>query len=332
MWLSDGESPAKVLSAQEVLRNSLPYGERVLVTGCQGLLGRKVCALLADSNSIIGLDLAPQSHLRDVSIEYHPTDITRRDDVAQIALEAKPGFIINAAAMTDVDGCEVDKDRCWRVNVLAVENLINAAKKIHAHLVHISSDYVFNGTHPPYGETDAAQPLGFYGKSKLASENALRGAGLPHAIIRTQVLYGAAPGIRPDFVNFVLSRLAAGGDLAIVDDQRGMPTLADDLALGIARIMQLRKTGLYHIAGRDSVSRYEFAREIARRFGYDPERIQPTKSEALAQKSPRPPDSTFSLDKIKRELSFLPRGLKEGLEEFQQQWSQLQAASGGETR
>ncbi|HEX7345052.1 MAG TPA: dTDP-4-dehydrorhamnose reductase [bacterium] len=309
------------MSAGEVLAHSIPFGQRILITGCQGLLGQKLHHLLVRANHVIGVDLAETTHLTGESFEYHRVDVADREAVIKVMTGTKPAFVINTAAMTDVDLCEIERDRCWRVNVLAVENLIRACKKVDAHLLHLSSDYVFDGKRPPYSESDPTSPLGFYGKSKLAGENALRGAGLPWTILRTQVLYGTAPDIRPNFVSFIVEKLRTTEVPKIVDDQRGMPTLADDLAQGLARILLLRKEGIFHIAGRDSVSRWEFARAIARVFGEDPERIAPIKTAELKQKSPRPADSTFALDKIQRELAFLPRGIEEGLREYQRQQS-----------
>lgn len=324
--IEDAEIP---MSAGEMLANSIPFGQRILITGCQGLLGQKLHSLLVGANHIIGLDLAETSLLRGESFEYHRLDITDREAVVKMVSGTKPAFIINTAAMTDVDLCEVERDRCWRINVLAVENLIRACKKADAHLIHISSDYVFDGKRAPYSEVDPTSPLGFYGKSKLAGENALRGAGLPCTIVRTQVLYGTAPNIRPNFVSFILEKLRGADSLNIVDDQRGMPTLADDLAQGIARVIQLRKEGIFHMAGRDSISRWEFARAIARVFGDDPERIHPIKTGQLKQKAPRPADSTFALDKIQRELAFLSRGIEACLKEYQRQLSEQAASYGG---
>lgn len=308
---------------------SIPSGLRIFITGCNGLLGQRLTQSLAESNHIFGVDLQPQMHLQNTPCEYFPQDITRRDEIIELVAKIQPNYIINTAAMTDVDGCEEQKDRCWRINVLAVEHLIRAAKKAKAHLIHISSDYVFDGTSPPYWEEAPTKPLGFYGKSKLASENELRGAEVPHTIIRTQVLYGVGDNIRPNFVDFVLRRLQAGDVVKIVADQRGNPTLADDLASGIARVMVLQKEGIFHISGSESVTRHEFARRIAIEFGENPDRIQPIKTAELAQKSPRPADSTFTLDKIVRELSFLPRGIQEGLREYHRQWNARKKAYGG---
>ena len=320
------------MSADDVLHEFIPYAERILITGCNGLLGQKLHQLLSPTNEIAGIDLASQTHLSGPSFQYRSLDITRRNELIDAVVETQPSFIINTAAITEVDRCEEEKDLCWRVNVLAVENLIRAAAKVKAYLIQISSDYVFDGLNPPYRETDLTRPLGFYGKSKLASENSLRGSNLLYTIVRTQVLYGVAPAVRPNFVSFVLDRLSEVGDLSIVDDQRGTPTLADDLARGIARIMQLRKQGIYHISGREAISRYEFARKIASQFGEDPERIKPIKTSDLNQKSPRPPDSSFCLDKIQKELMFRPCDIDGGLKEYQRQRTQLQTTWGGKRR
>jgi dTDP-4-dehydrorhamnose reductase len=311
--------------------NFLPSGQRILITGCRGLLGQKLVELLVPSNQVIGLDRAESSTRDAASFQFFQLDLTNRDLLTRTVSETRPNFMVNAAAMTDVDRCEIERESCWRINVLAVENLIRACKKVDAHLIHVSSDYVFDGKRPPYAEMDATSPLGFYGKSKLASENALRGAGIPYALVRTQVLYGLAPGIRPNFVTFILGKLREGGSIPVVDDQRGMPTLADDLARGIARIMQLRKEGIFHLAGRDALSRWEFAQRIARHFDADPERITAIKTAQLKQKSLRPEDSTFSLEKIQKELAFLPRGVDAGLSEFRRQWDDQLAAQGGES-
>jgi dTDP-4-dehydrorhamnose reductase len=314
----------ETLMAEQTVSKIIPRGRRILVTGCNGLLGQKLCRLLLPFNTIIGVDLTERTTCSGENFQHIALDISRRDEVIRTVTDSKPGFIVNTAALTDVDGCEVDKDLCWRVNVLGVENLIRATHKVNAALIQVSSDYVFDGKYPPYRETDQTAPLGFYGKSKLASENALRGAGIPYAIVRTQVLYGAGREVRPNFATWVLGKLREGGELRIVDDQRGNPTLADDLAEGLARVIQLDKQGIYHISGSQSVSRWEYAQALALEFGEDPDRIQPIKTADLNQKSPRPADSTFVLDKIQRELSFIPRDVPGGLKEFHRQWDQLQ--------
>ncbi len=321
-----------IMTADDVLQKFLPFSERILVTGCHGLLGQKLVSLLAPTNEITGIDLHPETHLRGGTFQYRPLDLTQSSELLDAVIEIKPTVIVNTAAMTGVDRCEEERDLCWRINVLAVETLLRAARKVKAHLIQISSDYVFDGKHPPYAETDPTNPLGFYGKSKLASENILRGSTIRYTIVRTQVLYGAAPGVRPNFVDFVLQKLQRGDPFSIVDDQIGNPTLADDLAEGIARIVQLRRTGIYHLSGSESLSRYDFARRIALQFGEDPELIKPMKTQTLQQKAPRPQNSTFCLDKIWNDLRLRTHGVSDGLQIFQRQLEELQTTPGGKSR
>ncbi len=316
--------------ADDVLQKFITYSERIVITGCNGLLGQKLHQLLSPHNTIIGIDLQPDTHLKGPDFQYHTLDITEGSELIDAILEIQPRFIVNTAALTGVDLCEEEKDLCWRVNVLAVEHLIRAANKTGAFLVQVSTDYVFNGKNPPYSESDITSPLGFYGKSKLAAENSLRGSDIEYAIARTQILYGVAPQIRPNFVDFIRNKLTEGENLSIVDDQIGNPTLADDLAEGICRIIQLRKKGIYHISGSESISRYDFARKIAVQFGEDPDRISPMKTASLNQKAPRPEDSTFRLDKINKEIAFHPCNIVDGLKIYQQQLEQLQTALGGD--
>ncbi|MBU0519076.1 dTDP-4-dehydrorhamnose reductase [bacterium] len=320
------------MTAEDVLQEFVPYSERILITGCHGLLGQKLFTLLSPTNTIIGLDMQPGTHLSGRDYSYHTLDITRGPDLIDAIVELRPRYIINTAAMTGVDHCEDEKEACWRVNVLAVESLIKGARKVGAHLVQVSSDYVFNGKQPPYCETDRTDPLGYYGKSKLASENVLRGSDISFTIARTQVLFGVAPKTRPNFVDFIRLKLEEGLELSIVDDQLGNPTLADDLATGIARIIQLRNTGIYHISGSESISRYEFACKIAAAFGEDPSRIKPIKTAQLKQKAPRPENSTFCLDKINRELKFRPRSTIEALMVYKEQLHELQITTGGNAK
>ncbi|TKJ38389.1 dTDP-4-dehydrorhamnose reductase [candidate division LCP-89 bacterium B3_LCP] len=319
------------MTADDVMEQFIPYAERIVVTGCHGLLGQKLHELLSSTNDIIGIDLSADSFLTGNSYKYISLDITRRSEVVDAILENQPGIIINTAAITGVDRCEDERELCWRVNVHAVENLIRAAAKVDAHLIQISSDYVFDGNDPPYRETDLPRPLGFYGKSKLAAENAMRGSDIQETIVRTQLLYGVAPMIRSNFVDFIRTKLECDEDLQIVDDQIGNPTLADDLARGIARIIQLRKRGIYHISGSESISRYDFAREIARTFDEDPNRISAMKTNDLDQKALRPQNSTFCLDKIAGELRFKPFDVKNGLNEYRKQLTHLKAAIGGKS-
>lgn len=291
---------------------SLP---RVLIVGSNGLLGQKVAELFlrASASAVSCASIEPTPVRTLHAVQYLMLDITSRKDVRRVVAQCEPEVIINCAAMTNVDACEKERETAWKINVGGLEHLAEAAQRYRSKIVHISSDYVFDGMHGPYSEGDRPEPINYYGKTKLASENVLRTSELPWVVIRTMVLYGYAEGVRPNFPLWVVEQLTRGGTLKIVDDQLGNPTLVDDLAFGIMKTVELEKQGIYHIAGRDIISRYEFARTVARVFGLSPEAITPTKTADIAQLAARPLRSGLVTLKAEVELGIRPATAEEGL-------------------
>jgi dTDP-4-dehydrorhamnose reductase len=289
--------------------------ERILVVGSNGLLGQKVAEqLVRGSAARITLASIEDAQVHDpLSVEYVKLDITVRKDVREVVGKVNPDVIINCAAMTNVDACETERDMAWKINVGGVEHLVEAARGKGATIVHVSSDYVFDGKSGPYTEDDRPEPLSYYGKSKLASENVLRASGLPHLIARTMVLYGIAPGVKANFVLWLIKSLEAGQTVRIVDDQIGNPTLADDLAFGLLRAVELGKSGVYNIAGRDIVSRFEFAVRLAMFFGLNPKLIHPIKTAQLRQPAARPLNSGLITLKAEVDLGLKLSTIEEGL-------------------
>jgi dTDP-4-dehydrorhamnose reductase len=288
---------------------------KVLVVGSNGLLGQKITELLLRGSmyevTVTSVEPAPLRPLP--SAEYRTLDITSRKDVRSVVSELTPDVIINTAAMTNVDACEHERELAWKINVEGVEHLIDAARKTGSRIMHVSTDYVFDGTAGPYSENDRPEPLNYYGKTKLASENVLRTSDVPFMIARTIVLYGFAPGARPNFALWLIDSLEKGVPVRVVDDQTGNPTLVDDLAYGIMAGIDLGRTGFYHIAGRDIVSRYEFARQLARVFGLNEALITPVKTASLSQPAARPLQSGLITLKAEIELGIRPATVEEGL-------------------
>jgi len=289
--------------------------KRVLVVGSNGLLGQKMTELLlrGSPHSVVLSSIEGRSVVPSQSLEYLPLDITSRKDVRGVIATAEPDVVVNCAAMTNVDACETERELAWKINATGVENLVEACRKGGTTIVHISTDYVFDGKSGPYAEQDRPEPLSYYGKSKLASENALRASDVPFFIARTMVLYGYAPAVKPNFVLWLLQNLERNNPVRIVDDQMGNPTLVDDLAHGLLRAIDLEKTGVYHLAGREIVSRYDFALTVARVFGMDPGLISPCKTDELRQPAPRPLKSGLVTLKAEVELSYRPSTMEEGL-------------------
>lgn len=289
--------------------------ERVLVVGSNGLLGQKVTEqLVRGFNYHVTLSSVESVPVHDFpAAPYLQADITNRKSVKDLVASVNPDAIINCAAMTNVDACETERELAWKINVGGVEHLIDAARAKSALIVHVSSDYVFDGKSGPYSEDDRPEPLSYYGKSKLASENALRTSGLPHFVARTMVLYGYAEGVKANFALWLINSLRDGQRVRIVDDQIGNPTLVDDLAFGLIRAMEMEKTGLYHIAGRDIVSRFDFAVALARAFGLDASLIEPIKTAQLRQPAVRPLRSGLITLRAEVDLGLKPSGMEQGL-------------------
>jgi dTDP-4-dehydrorhamnose reductase len=245
--------------------------------------------------------------------DYNQLDVTNRGDVKSLISSFQPNVILNAAAVTNVDWCESNRAEAWKINVTAVEHLAEAARKVDAQLIHVSTDYVFDGKSGPYDETAKPNPLGYYGKTKLASENAIRTAGIHHTIIRTMVLYGSGIGVKANFALWVISSLKAGKLISVVDDQLGNPTFVGDLALAMIKAFELDREGIFHVGGGNQVSRYDFAVQVADVFHLDASLIKRIKTSDLMQASPRPMISGFITLKAETQLGMRFLTVQEGL-------------------
>jgi dTDP-4-dehydrorhamnose reductase len=300
---------------------------RILITGSNGLLGQKLVAALRNDPAVKliatsrGEDRTPDP----VGYLYMSLDCTDEAAVHRAFDEAHPDVVIHTAAMTNVDACELDPVNCRLQNVTAVEHLATAAQNIDAHLIHLSTDFIFDGKSGPYREEDEAHPLSIYGQSKLDAERVVMNAGLRKwAIARTIIVYGVAKGLsRSNVVLWAKSALEKGQPIKVVDDQWRMPTLAEDLADGCIRIAKQGATGIFHISGPDGMSILELVQRVARFFDLDPSVITPVSSISLSQPAMRPPRTGFVLDKARRELGYAPRGFEEGLAVLRDQLAAL---------
>ncbi len=286
--------------------------KRILVVGSNGMLGQRTISFFSKQNNfeIVGCSIEEEPVTNNY--EYHCCDLTKRENVKKIIYDFYPDFIINAAAFTNVDLSEIERETAWKVNVKGVEYLAEAARVLDSHLIHISSDYIFDGTNGPYSENAKPNPLGYYGRTKLASENALKISGSIHTIIRTNVLFGIADS-RPDFVRWVINSLNANKQIRIVTDQFNNPTFIDDLVQAISRIIEFKKEGIYHIGGRDFLSRFEFTEKIADYFKLNRDLITPIVTEELNQKARRPLKSGLITLKAETELGYKPHTILESL-------------------
>jgi dTDP-4-dehydrorhamnose reductase len=257
---------------------------RVLVTGARGQLGTEL------------LDAFPGHEVTGTTI-----DVGDRDAVFATALDVQPHRIVHAGAWTDVDGCEGDPDKAFRSNGLGTRHVAEAARRVDAHVVYLSSDYVFSGdTDRPYNEWDTPAPLSVYGRSKLAGERELSPGD---CVVRTSWVCGRHGR---NFVRTMLGRALAGEKTKVVDDQVGCPTMADDLARTVARLAVDARPGIVHVTNQGAVSWYEFAREVFAAAGSDPALVEPIPTEALQPPRPAPRPRHSVLDNAVLRLSGLP--------------------------
>ena len=291
--------------------------ERILITGANGLLGQELVQQLSrqPNYDVLATGNNPGPRFTGASCGYIGLDIRDRDAVRRVFDSFAPTSVINCAAMTEVDRCEDDRDACWTLNARAVAGLARQCNAIGARLVQVSSDFVFDGKDGPYNETARPQPANFYGKAKLGGENAAREAGMGKwAIVRTNVVYGTGEDLpRANFALWVMRQLSCGMPIQVFTDQYRTPTYAFDLAAGIERIVCFGKTGIYNLSGRDLVSMYAFALAVARAFGLDASLINPTTTNKLQQRAPRPLKTGFIILKAQTEIGFKPPSIDEAL-------------------
>lgn len=289
----------------------------MLVVGSNGLLGQKVVECFRNHFRVFTCSVEDHPFVHS-DIPYHPVDITRKDQVEEIFARVKPEIVFNAAAYTHVDRAEEERELCYAVNVTGVHHLAQACTKNGSKLVHISTDYVFDGRKGDYQETDEPNPLGYYGWSKLAGEKEVEKSGCPFLIARTAVLFGHGVRVQINFATWVFNQLRKGKEIRVVDDQIGNPTLAENLATAIAKLLQKNAEGLFHLAGAEPISRYHFALAIAKTFDFDPGLIQRIHSQDFPQKAPRPMNASLNVEKARKNYGVKLFSVAESLRIFKQ--------------
>lgn len=281
--------------------------KKIMITGCNGQLGRALNKLYAKEQeiSLINTDVFPGEHIMSL-------DITDVDAVLSFVREWKPDAIINCAAHTNVDKCETDIDNAYRINAVGPRNLSIAAAQTGAKLMHISTDYVFPGTeNRPLTEFDAVGPTSMYGKTKLAGENFVREFSEKHFIIRTAWLYG-------DGKNFVktMLRLAEGHDeVSVVKDQFGTPTSALELAKAVKYLLPTENYGLFHGTCEESCSWADFASEIFRLAGKNT-KVNYITTEEFASPTKRPAYSILDNYMLRLTTDFTFAPWQDAIEEY----------------
>lgn len=274
--------------------------KKIVLFGATGMLGRETLSQMPESYDVVALGSAD-------------CDIADREQVGKTVAEHKPDIIINCAAYTAVDKAEDEAEKAWRINALGSKNLAEAVLEADALLIHVSTDYVFDGTgSEPYTEEMPCNPLGAYGKTKREGEEQIAATGCKHVIVRTQWLYSS---IGKNFY-LTMRRLFAERDVVkVVSDQRGTPTSARDLGAALIRIADTYgpgKDGVYHFSNGGTCTWYDFAVSIAMKVGATCE-VLPIRTSDYPTRAVRPAYSVLSKDKIVRAFGVQVRHWREAL-------------------
>ena len=289
---------------------------KALITGSNGLLGQKLTPLLLEKKvEVIATGKGPdRTHTENVNYRYLELDITDRDQVLNIVKTHKPDVIINTAALTNVDQCESENEACRKLNVDAVEYLVNACEQNGCHLIHLSTDFIFDGENGPYTEDDQPNPISFYGQSKLDAEALITKSALKWSILRTVLVYGIVPNMsRSNIILWVKESLESKKDIKVVTDQWRTPTLAEDLAMGCYLAAIKEAQGVFNISGKDMLTPYDMSIKTADYFNLDKSYIAKADSTTFSQPAKRPPKTGFVIDKAINELGFDPHSFDEGI-------------------
>lgn len=289
---------------------------KILVTGSNGLLGQKLVKLLLEQGQEVVATSRGSNRIDylDAPLEYCEMDITDEAEVSAVMAKYSPDVVIHTAAMTNVDQCEAEQPECRLLNVTAVKFLIQACEEQQSFLIHLSTDFIFDGEDGPYREEDQANPISFYGQSKLDAEEFVKTAKCDWAILRTVLVYGVTPGMsRSNIILWVKENLENGKPLNIVDDQWRTPTLAEDLAMGCYLAAKNRATGIFNISGEEMLTPYDMAMKTAAYFDLDASLITKVDASTFSQPAKRPAKTGFILDKAKKVLNYQPHTFEEGV-------------------
>ncbi|MBO9155272.1 SDR family oxidoreductase [Chitinophaga sp. GCM10012297] len=289
---------------------------KVLITGSNGLLGQYLVQRLAGNPDydVIATGRGPNRLRMKEGYTYESVNLADEAAVKGLVDRHKPDAIVHAAAMTQADDCERNKDSCWMANVTATRSLLQGAEKAGSFFLFLSTDFVFDGLAGPYQEDDPVNPVNYYGASKAAAERIVKQAKIPWAIARTVLVYGVADDPRrSNIISWVKSNLEQKKKIKVVVDQWRTPTLVQDLAEGCRLIIDKKAEGVFHLSGKDMLTPYDMAEKVADYLELDKKLFEKVDASSFRQPAQRPAKTGFVIDKAERELGFEPHSFESGL-------------------
>lgn len=291
---------------------------KIIILGANGFTGRRILQRLVTHHSVMACSLHPDISSEE-GYEFQTLDILNFDATDALLNAFQPNVIINASALSVVDYCEQHPEEAYAMNVSAVKHLAEYCQTNPCRLIHLSTDFVFDGTaSEAYTELDTPNPVNYYGKTKRWSEEAIEQACNNYAIVRVEVVYGKPfDGQHGNIVHLVKNRLGNGQGIRVVSDQFRSPTWVEDIARAIESLLSDKYQGIYHICGGETLSVADIAFRTAKYFGLDSSLIQPVTTEEMNEATPRPLFSPMSTEKAFREFGYQPSKLEEGFKEWE---------------
>ncbi len=295
---------------------------KIMITGCFGQLGNELISILKSGKSEIGAMPEELKGAEILPVDVDSLDIVDGGKVMSFVDENRPDVIINCAAMTNVDGCETDYETAFKVNAMGVRNLAMAAKSIGAKLIHVSTDYVFAGDGvKPYVEWDLVNPQSAYGASKALGEKYALAFCDKCFVVRTSWLYGY---IGKNFVKTVRRVIRERGGITVVNDQRGNPTNANDLAHHLLKLALTEEYGIYHCTGEGECTWFDFAKKIAELSGFG-DVVKPCTSDQFPTPTKRPAYSSLRNLALECTIGNEMRNWEDAIEEYIKNLTDIEA-------
>jgi dTDP-4-dehydrorhamnose reductase len=289
---------------------------KLIVTGASGLYGSKLAELATARNYEVYSGYNRDEPVCGTPVQF---DVSDKNRVEEVFEKVGPEVVVHAAALTDVDKCEINKELAWKINVEGTRNIAEAVKTSGAFLFYVSTDYVFNGETGHYKEDDRPDPINYYGFTKLKAEELVKDLVGEYCIARASVIYGSTPAAgKVNFALWLLNKLERSEKARIVTDQWNSPTLNTNLADMTLEVIERKLTGIFHLSGATRISRYDFAKQIAESFNLDSNLISPTASE-FSWAAKRPRDSSLDTAKAQQTLKNKPLQINQALERMKQE-------------
>jgi dTDP-4-dehydrorhamnose reductase len=290
--------------------------QTVLITGANGFVGwyLATCLLNDGRYHVLATGKGPiRLPFGGTNFTYTTLDFTDSESVAAVFRQYKPTVVVHAGAISKPDDCELDKETAFRVNVSGTVHLLHAAAAYKSHFIFISTDFVFEGKSLAYKENDALHPVNYYGQTKVEAEAAVKRYPFSWAVVRTVLVYGKPMSGRQNLLTNVVQALRKGETLKIFNDQMRTPTYVEDLATALAKMIDKKSTGIFHISGKDVLTPYQMAVAAAEHEGLDARKIIAVTADAFKQPALRPPITGFDLTQAETELEYVPTLFATGL-------------------